>query len=129
MPKIEDEMVSSKKNIKYINEERANKVKELLLKNVAKKFTLYELACKIGCNEKTLNKSFKSVFNMTIFAWLRQQRLLKAMQLLKNNPHYLPIKQIAHVCGFKYQSDFSKAFKQYFGITPTLATQQNNYSR
>jgi len=87
-----------------------------LLANLSHPPSLSVLAAKMKLHEKKLNQHFKQVFGLTIFAWHREQRLQTALDLLKKNEQ--TIQQIAHDCGYKYQADFSKAFKQRFGVTP-----------
>jgi len=71
----------------------------------------------MNTHEKKLNQQFKQVFGQTVFVWLREQRLQTALQLLEQGEK--SIQQVAQYCGYKYQSDFCKAFKQRFKVTPS----------
>ena len=96
--------------------------KDYLLANLRYPPSLAVLAHQVGTNEKKLNESFKQVFGSTVFVWLREQRLLKAMELLETGQK--SIQQIAYYCGYKHSSDFSNAFKKHFKVTPTVIKNQ-----
>lgn len=91
-------------------------VQQFLLANIKSPPSLVQLAHRFGTNEKKLNKRFKQVSNMTVFYWIREQRMQKAVNLLKEDKE--SIKKIASVCGFKHQSDFTTSFKKKFQLTP-----------
>jgi AraC family transcriptional activator of pyochelin receptor len=99
---------------------RMFEVEEYLLAHLSHPPSLSLLASKMNTHEKKLNQQFKQVFGMTIFVWLREQRLQTALQLLEQGEK--SIQQVAQYCGYKYQADFSKAFKQRFKLTPTAIT-------
>ena len=95
---------------------RMFEVEEYLLAHLSNPPSLSALAIKMQSHEKKLNEHFKQVFGMTIFAWHREQRLNTALQLLEQGE--MSIQHVAQYCGYKYQADFSKAFKQRFKVTP-----------
>lgn len=95
---------------------RGYEAEERLLVSLSHPPSLADLANAVGTNEKKLNEIFKAVFGSTVFAWLREQRLQKAMELLEIGQ--LSLQQVAKYCGYKYQPDSSKAFKQRFGVPP-----------
>ena len=102
---------------------RMFEVEEYLLANLSNPPSLSVLASKINTHEKKLNQQFKQVFGKTVFVWLREQRLQTALQLLEQGEK--SIQKIAQYCGYKYQADFCKAFKQRFKATPSSV---NSYS-
>jgi AraC-like DNA-binding protein len=53
---------------------------------------------------------------MSTFEYLREQRLVRAQELLATTDR--PIQQIADAIGFKRPGDFATAFRQRFGMTP-----------
>ncbi|WP_296899158.1 helix-turn-helix domain-containing protein [Thiohalocapsa sp.] len=53
---------------------------------------------------------------MRTFEYLREQRLVRAQELLDTTNQQ--IQQIAEAIGFKRASDFGTAFKHRFGVTP-----------
>jgi AraC-like DNA-binding protein len=49
---------------------------------------------------------------------LKDYRLQKAMELLKNNPE-LGIKEVTYLVGFKERSHFSYSFTKKYNISPS----------
>ncbi|RVC67515.1 AraC family transcriptional regulator, partial [Mesorhizobium sp. M00.F.Ca.ET.038.03.1.1] len=47
-----------------------------------------------------------------------QQRLQRAAKLL-TKADFLPVKEVAVLCGFEDANYFSKVFRRFYGITPT----------
>ena len=62
-------------------------------------------------------KLFKKHLGMPYRMCLRNVRLTKAEEALKNTSHTLS--EIAYLCGFKSLSTFSKVFKEKYGVSPT----------
>jgi|GEM_PF-1779280 len=96
--------------------EKLYSVQGLLLRNLNTPPTLDELARQIGINRNKLNEEFKILFGDSVFAWLREQRLQRARELLENDR--LPIQKIAEQVGYTTQPQFSRIFKQRFGQSP-----------
>lgn len=92
-------------------------VKDIINDNLFKKLTLSELSNKIQSNECTLKKAFKNTFNTTVFAYVKQQRMLKAKQMLLDSN--TTINEVADVVGYKNPQHFSTAFKKHFGYVPS----------
>lgn len=74
------------------------------------------LALQLGTNEKRLNEAFNEAFALPVFAWLREQRLCLARQLLSKTD--TPIADIAAHCGYGSPANFATAFKERFECTP-----------
>ncbi|HWH26377.1 MAG TPA: AraC family transcriptional regulator [Pseudolysinimonas sp.] len=51
-------------------------------------------------------------------AYIRDERLRNAAQLLTDAPGRLPVSEIAVVCGFGDVTTFTRAFRKQFGMTP-----------
>jgi DNA-binding response OmpR family regulator len=88
----------------------------LLLENLAQPPSPEMLATKLGTNEKRLNEAFHDAFSLPVFAWLREQRLRLARQLLSQTD--TPIADIAAHCGYSSPANFATAFKERFECTP-----------
>jgi len=56
---------------------------------------------------------FKSLTNSNLQDYIENQRLEKALQLLKSQPDN--VQEIAHAVGFKDAAYFSRRFKMKFG--------------
>ena len=74
------------------------------------------LAKILGTNEKYLNQAFQDSFAMPVFAWLREERLRQARELLALTE--TPISDIGEHLGYSSGANFSKAFRERFGCSP-----------
>ncbi len=83
-----------------------------------------ELARSVGINEAKLMRAFKQVFGTTIFDFTQQLRMELAKKLIETTE--LSITEIALEVGYDYSSNFTTAFKRYFGITPKAARNASN---
>ncbi len=81
------------------------------------------LANILGTNEKRINHAFQARFAMPVFAWLREERLRQARELLALTE--TPIAGIADHLGYSSQANFAKAFRERFGCTPRELRKQN----
>ena len=77
-----------------------------------------ELAEKVGMGEKTLRNRVKRIAGDTLKEYMRNYRLEKAHFLILNGKGNLS--EIATSTGFSSQSYFSRAYKAYFGISPSV---------
>jgi len=75
------------------------------------------LAQQVGMSDRTLQKGFKTVFGVTPFAYLTQQRMNQAEQLLRQ-PHRT-VAEVANIVGYANSAQFAAAFKRQFGVTPS----------
>ena len=80
-----------------------------------------ELAQQVGLGTRTLQKGFKAVFGLTPFAYLTQQRMHQAEQLLRQ-PN-CTVAEVANIVGYANPARFAAAFKRYFGRTPSECLQ------
>ena len=89
--------------------------------------SLDELAKIAGSNRLTLSRHFKRLYGMTVFEWLREQRLSHAAKLLGESNR--PISEIATTVGYSSLQGLANAFKQRFELSPSSyrnATRANN---
>jgi DNA-binding response OmpR family regulator len=89
---------------------------DVLLDEMADPPGLIELAHRVGTNQTRLGRAFQTHLGMTTFEYLREQRLVRAQELLDTTDRQ--IRQIADAVGFKRAGDFATAFKLRFGMTP-----------
>lgn len=80
--------------------------------------TTMELSRRVGINVTTLQANFKTVFGKTIFAHVREQRLMMARVLLQE--HRLSVAEAGRRVGFSRASAFSAAYRKHFGHPPRL---------
>ncbi|WP_169720758.1 helix-turn-helix domain-containing protein [Arenibacter certesii] len=91
--------------------------KKLLLANLSETPSLKELATAVGTNEYHLKVHFKAHFGNSVMAYLREYKMEKAKNLLKESDR--KITDIAESLGYKYATHFSAAFKKHHGKLPT----------
>jgi len=70
-----------------------------------------------GMSRTSLYRKLKALTNQSISAFIRSQRLLKAIKLLEKGN--LNISEIAYDTGFSSPSHFSRAFKKEYGKSPS----------
>ncbi|GAA4338880.1 hypothetical protein GCM10023144_36430 [Pigmentiphaga soli] len=79
--------------------------------------SLKEIASQVGTHEKRLSKVFKQHVGMTVFEFLRKERLRVAQRLLRETS--LSVLDIANEIGFSGAANFATAFREHTGMTPT----------
>lgn len=85
--------------------------------NLARMPTLPELARSVGTHEKRLTKAFRYQKGVSVFEFVREQRVILARRLLTQTP--MSIADIAAETGFSSPANFSTAFKAVVGLPPT----------
>ncbi len=93
-----------------------NAAMNLLMERLADKLSMNELLSELATNERYLNELFRRYTDMTVFVWLREERLRQARRLLAETR--LDIATIAEQLGYHSQSHFSNAFNDRSGISP-----------
>ena len=94
-----------KKLIEYINN------------NLEKKLNLEILAKVVNMNESYLSRIFKDELGMTISDYIKNTRLEKAKELLKDKD--MRIKDVSISVGIQDQLYFSRLFTKFFNMTPS----------
>jgi len=110
---------TEQKQIPLLHDADRAKIKEakrILETNFVQPPTIKDLALTIGLNETKLKAEFKKIYDCTIHTFTRNLRMQKAYQLLiqKN----LLLKEVALQVGYQKPSNFTTAFKAFFGIHP-----------
>lgn len=76
---------------------------------------LRQLVKDLGLSVSTAQRQFKQDFKVTIMEYIRTQRLNRARDELLRG---LSIGEVAYTAGYTHTSNFSLAFKKYFGVSP-----------
>jgi len=97
----------------------------LLINNLQNPPSIRELARSVYLNEFKLKKGFKQKFNITPYKFVEQYRMEKAKYLLENED--ITISELSELLGYKYQSNFSKVFKQHYKISPRKLMKVKKY--
>lgn len=83
--------------------------------NISKKLTLDELAEYIHMSKYHFLRCFKEETGMTVHEFINNKRLMKAMEMLKNN---CPLSDTWQESGFNDYTTFLRNFKKVFGVSP-----------
>lgn len=111
-------LVNSQKNSSCL----LSQVNELL----EQKFSLEDIASKLAMSVSTLQRKFKTLYNMTVIDYHRQKKLNQSRKHLIVDG--LSIGETAYLAGYKYTSNFSHAFKKQFKLTPHEFLQRHKTS-
>jgi DNA-binding response OmpR family regulator len=82
---------------------------------------LASLARAVGTNTHRLNQAFRRCIGMTVFDFLREERMKEAKRLLSETA--LDIQTIATSLGYGTRRNFSTAFRKHFGVAPSALRQ------
>lgn len=93
------------------------KARTLLIRNLKNPPTIHELSREVGLNRNKLQAGFKHLYGSTINSYLRDARLNRAKMLLMEAERQ--IAEVAEEVGYTNSSQFSKRFKEKFGMLPS----------
>jgi AraC family transcriptional regulator, transcriptional activator of the genes for pyochelin and ferripyochelin receptors len=96
--------------------DRIHQARDLVTQRLDDPPSLIELARAVGLNDCTLKRGFRQVFGTTVFGYLRQQRLIKAHQLLQDTE--MSVAEVTCQVGYSHAGHFAAAFKREFGVSP-----------
>ena len=88
-----------------------------MYENLGESLTLTGLEAIAGISVRSLQIEFKKRFQLSPLCWLREQRLLRAHQLLTSKNEERPVSAIAKECGFTHFGRFSVSFRKKFGVS------------
>ena len=92
-------------------------IKEYLDKNYNTNIKISMLADKYFFSKEYLSKLFKSRYGCGIYAYVQEIRMQRAKDLLMNPD--IKIQSISQHLGYTDNNYFSKAFKNYYGMSPS----------
>lgn len=94
----------------------------LIAQNLADLPSLAEIARKVGTHDKRLSAIFREHLQTTVFAYVREARLRKGQELLAGSG--MSVQDIAELIGFRSACNFTTAFRERQGMTPSQFRQQ-----
>ncbi|WP_165932827.1 AraC family transcriptional regulator [Rhizobium sp. BK251] len=86
--------------------------------NLEKPLPVSELATIVGLSRAHFSRSFAESEGVPPAEYVLQQRLQRAAKLL-TKADFLPVKEVAIMCGFEDANYFSKVFRRIYGTNPT----------
>jgi len=94
----------------------ARAAQRILSERLAAPPSLQELAGLLGSNRRQLNEAFQAHCGQPAFAWLREERLRRAYELVCRTD--TPISFIGDHLGYSTPANFTRAFHGRFGFSP-----------
>ena len=98
--------------------ERVNRAIDLMLSHPDEPPRLERLARVAGLSPFHFHRVFQSMVGETPADFSKRVRLERALAMMSRSPR-APLTQIALACGFSSSSDFTRSFKQRFGVPPS----------
>jgi len=92
------------------------RAKSIIDADISRHINIATIAQKSGIGETKLKRGFKEYYGSSPFTYLREQRMIKAGQLILETNK--TIKQIAKATGFTYSNNFTTAFSSYYHVSP-----------
>jgi AraC family transcriptional regulator len=99
--------------------ERVNRAIDHVVSNLAHPLTLEEVSKAAGFSPFHFHRIFKSFLGETLNQFVKRQRLERALFLMSHATRR-SLTDVALDCGFSSSSDFSRAFKQHYGLPPSV---------
>lgn len=116
-------MTTPDKNSQADYTQRINRVFQYIDQNLDADLSLNTLAEIAFFSPFHFHRVFKYITGETLNEYVTRQRIEKAaLDLLHKN---IPTTTIAHTFGFNDGTSFSRAFKKYYGVSPTSFKKQN----
>lgn len=94
-------------------------VKEIsryLAKHIDSRITIAHLAKQFHISQTALKNSFKGVYGVSVYTYIREQKMHMAALLLQQTDH--SVLEIAGRCGYDNASKFAGAFRTVMGVLP-----------
>jgi two-component system response regulator YesN len=92
-------------------------IKEYIDKNYSREITLSVFADRYYLSKEYLSKLFKEEFGYNIYEYVLKVRMEQARELLSEPA--VKVLTVAERLGYRDNNYFSRAFKTYYGISPT----------
>jgi len=90
----------------------------LIRHHLHEQLTVEDIASRLGSYEKKLSAVFRQHTGLTVFAYLREERLKQACKWLSETDSR--IQTIAEQLGFQNAGNFATAFRERFEISPSV---------
>ncbi|MFD2967274.1 helix-turn-helix domain-containing protein [Sphingobacterium bambusae] len=98
------------------DQERIHHAAILLREHIDSPVTIIELSRLVGINQTKLKYGFRELFGTTVFGYIQEIKMHQAKQELLDTD--LSIQEIGYRLGYQNMSNFSIAFKKFYGYSP-----------
>ena len=106
-----------KRKDKTQNDPLVNAVSEYINQNLSENITMPSLSKRFFLSASQLERKFKNVMGLSVGQYLTIKRMVSAKIMLDDG--VAPGEACAS-CGYKNYTSFYKAYKKYFGISPSM---------
>ncbi|MEQ7049471.1 AraC family transcriptional regulator [Paenibacillaceae sp. P-4] len=114
---------SHTKKMSRTDMQKVKQAREIMVQQMSDPPSLLELSRMVGLNDFKLKKSFKEMYGATVFGYLREKRLERALFLLQQGK--LNVTEAAYEVGYSNASYFSEAFRRKYGVNPGSLVRQS----
>lgn len=94
----------------------AKRTCQFISAHLSERITIEQLASLFNVSPTQLKNCFKGVYGMSVYAYIRTQKMLAASHLLKTTDY--TVLDVGNRLGYDNGSKFAKAFKAVIGMTP-----------
>lgn len=101
--------------------EKVHAARAYIFDHLDENISVRVLARVAGLNERKLKQGFHAVYHTTVGTFLREERMLRALTLLKEKK--MSVARVAAAVGYRHAPNFSDAFRRHFGHPPTLCSE------
>jgi AraC family transcriptional regulator len=98
---------------------RVNRAIDHVVRHIAQPLSLAEVAQAACFSPFHFHRVFKALVGETLNQFVKRQRLERALFLMSHEPQR-SLTDVALDCGFASSSDFSRNFKQHYGLPPSV---------
>lgn len=98
--------------------EKVKAIREYLAANLAQEPSQAELSRRFGLPLTAMKRCFRSMYGVSIGAWVTACRMDRAAQLLRQSKGGTTVAEVAAAVGYENASKFAAAFKRATGRTP-----------
>ena len=99
--------------------DRVNRAIDHIVRNLAQPLRLEEVSRAACFSPFHFHRIFKALLGETLNHFVKRQRLERALTLMSHAPKR-SLTDVALACGFASSSDFSRSFKQHYGLPPSV---------
>lgn len=92
-------------------------ISEYLAQHMDSRVTIEQLSKLFHVSQTQLKQSFKGVYGISVYAYIRSQKMQAAAIMLRQSD--MSVLEIAGHFGYDNGSKFAKAFKEIIGLSPT----------
>jgi AraC family transcriptional regulator len=98
--------------------DRVNRAIDAVVTGLDQPWTLEEVARAAGFSPFHFHRVFRALMGETLGQFVKRVRLERALSIMARMPRR-SLTEVALACGFASSSDFSRSFKQRYGVPPS----------